>query len=161
MKKFIAAALAGMAVLCGAADINLLDGKWSQYNKTNDKFGTVIRKDGQVDCFSTVPKGMTGICKGLIFKKPLTGTVVFGADVKGEKVVGSVPNNFCVYIDITFTDNSKQWGLTCPFKTGTFGWQKMSRTYKFSKPVARMHFYVLFRNMTGKASFKNVFLYNK
>ena len=36
-----------------------------------------------------------------------------------------------------------------------------STTIKLAKPVKQISFYVLFRNVAGKASFRNVFLYNK
>ena len=161
MKNCLLVLVLGMAVLCSAADVNLLDSKWNIYGKNTADQGTVIQKNGQIDCFSKIPKGMAGVSTAVIFKKPAVGNLVFGMDVKAENAVGTVYNNFCIYMDIAFADKTNEWGVLCPAANGTYDWKKISQTYKLPKPVTRINFYVLFRNMTGKASFRNIYLYNK
>ena len=161
MKKFLVTVMMGMAVLCCAAEVNLLSGKWSIYGECTADYGTVIQKNGQIDCFSKTPKGQTGVLKSIVFKKPVSGNLVFGMEVKAEKAVGGVTNNFCLYMDINYADKTNKWGVLCLAQNGTYDWKKISAVYKADKPIARINFYVLFRNMTGKASFRNIYLYNK
>lgn len=162
MKSFLTAVMLGMAILCSAADVNLVGStKWKIYGKNDADSSTVIQKNGQIDCFVKGAKKYTGVTTGIIFKKPITGTLNFGADVKADKVAGVARNNFCIYMDITYADKTNYWGLLCIFKDGTYDWKKMSNSFKIPKPISRINFYVLFRNMTGKASFRNIYLYNK
>lgn len=155
-------ALVCVAALLGAAEKNLIDGKWAIYGRKEAGQQTVIQKNGQIDCTVTKsPKGMSGVVTGLKFAKPLTGTITFGAESKAENVKGNPGSNYCIYLDLTFTDGKKLFGQIAPFKAGTYGWTKASKTIKLPKPVKSISYYVLFRNVTGKASFRNIYLYNK
>lgn len=163
MKKIVVMALVCAAALLGAAEKNLLSAKWNIYGKKIAGQQTVIQKNGQIDCNVTLAKkGMAGVNQGLnFFKKPLTGTITFGAESKAENVKGNPSSNYCIYLDLTFTDGKRLYGQIAPFKAGTYGWTKSSKTIKLPKPVKSISYYVLFRNVTGKASFKNIYLYNK
>ena len=94
-------------------------------------------------------------------RSSVVSSLTFGAESKAEKVTGNAPNNYCVYLDLTFTDKTRLFGQIASFKTGTHDWEKASKTIKLAKPVKSISYYVLFRNVEGKASFRNAFLYNK
>lgn len=163
MKKMILMALVCAAAFLGAAEKNLLPARAFVYGKPNDKQSTVINKDGQIDC-AIAPKtvkGASGAFYNVIFPKPITGAITFGGESKAEKVTGAGGTNYCIYLDLTFADGKKLYGRSVSFKGGTHDWQKASRTIKLEKPVKQILFYVLFRNTTGKASFRNIYLYNK
>ncbi|MBR2874177.1 MAG: hypothetical protein IKB99_11825, partial [Lentisphaeria bacterium] len=106
-------------------------------------------------------KNMTGYVYSVRFAKAVTGTLTFGAESKGEKVVGRVDGNYCVYLDLTYADGTRLYGQIVSFKNGTNDWNKVTKTIKLAKPVKSLSYYVLFRNVEGKASFRNAFLYNK
>lgn len=162
MKKIFALALICAAVAVFAAEKNLAPTQWGIYGKNNANQNTVIRKDGQIDCqVKNAKGGMAGVSWGLNFKTPVKGTLTFGAESKAEKVTGSTPHNYCVYLDLTYTDGKRLYGQVANFNGGTHDWEKKSTTIKLAKPVKQISFYVLFRNVAGKASFRNVFLYNK
>ena len=87
--------------------------------------------------------------------------MTFGVESKSEKVTGNVAYNYGVYVDLTYVDGKKLYSQTVIFPAGTKDWSKKSKTIKLAKPVKSLSYYVLFRNIQGKASFKNPFLYNK
>ena len=165
MKQLFIMALLGAAIIVGAAEKNLFPAKFYIYGKPNDNSTTVIQKDGQIDC--TVKNGkdsktaLAGIVGTAIFPKHLTGSFTFGAESKAEKVEGNPHANYCVYLDFFFADGTKLYGRQVAFTAGTHDWEKKTFTVKVDKPVKHIACYILFRNMTGKASFRNFFVYNK
>ena len=165
MKQLLVLALLSAALFLGAAEKNLLPEKFAAYGKKSENSETVIQKNGQVDCFiknkALKGKNYTGVVYSVKFAAPVQGNLTFGAESKAEKVTGLAPNNYCVYLDLTYTDGTRLYGQLVAFKTGTHDWEKVSKTIKLAKPVKAISYYVLFRNMEGKASFRNAFLYNK
>lgn len=165
MKHLLTLALCCAALLLGAAEQNLLSNKFSVYGKKNANAETVIRENGQIDCSIKDGKdkatALTGTVRQVKFATPATGTFVFGAESKAENVTGPTPNNYCVYMDIAFTDNTFLYGQKAHFKGGTHDWEKATATVKVTKPVKYISFYLLFRNVSGKASFRAPFLYKK
>lgn len=161
MKKVFVMALVFAATLLGAAEKNLLPGKWKIYGKNTADQTTVIQKNGQIDCTVRNNKGISGVVRYMTFAKPLTGSITFGAESKAENVKGATSCNYSIYLDITFADGKMLYGKVAPFKNGTYNWTKSSATVKLPKPVKRISYYVLFRKATGKVSFRNIFLYNK
>ena len=164
MKKFIILAMVCTVALLGAAEKNLLPPltKMKVYGKKDANQSTIIQKDGQIDCqIANIKKGTTGIYTFLQFKEPLKGALTFGVESKGEKVTGNVAYNYGVYVDLTYVDGKKLYSQTVIFPAGTKDWSKKSKTIKLAKPVKSLSYFVLFRNVQGKASFKNPFLYNK
>ena len=162
MKKLFVMALVCAAALLGAAEKNLAPAKWYIYGKKSDVQSTEITKEGVVVCNSKVAKGaMTGVFNSIIFAQPITGSITFGGESKAENVQGATDFNYCVYLDMTYADGTKQYGLKAPFKGGTHDWEKKSTTFKLPKPVKGINFYVLFRNCTGQVEFRNMFFYNK
>ena len=165
MKQLLVLALLSAALFLGAAEKNLLPAKAAVYGKKSTNSETVIQKNGQIDCFikdkSLKGQNYAGVVYSVKFAAPVQGTLTFGAESKAEKVVGVAPNNYCVYLDLTYADNTRLYGQLVAFKTGTHDWEKVSKSIKLAKPVKSISYYVLFRNVEGKASFRNAFLYNK
>lgn len=161
MKKIVVLALVCAAAVLGAAEKNLLSGKWNVYVKNNANQTTVVQKNGQIDCTVRVKSGVSGMSKYLRFAKPITGSITFGAESKAENVKGATPSGYSIYLDIVYADGTKLFGAVAPFKNGTYNWTKSSKTIKLAKPVKQISCYALFRKATGKVSFRNIFLYNK
>ena len=165
MKHLLTLALCCAALFLGAAEQNLLSNKFSVYGKKNANAETVIRENGQIDCSIKDAKdkktALAGSVRLIKFEKPVTGTFVFGAESKAENVTGNPNANYCVYMDIAFTDNTFLYGRQIPFKAGTHDWEKATATVTVTKPVKHISFYLLFRNVSGKASFRAPFLYKK
>ena len=165
MKHLLTLALCCAALFLGAAEQNLLSNKFSVYGKKNANAETVIRENGQIDCWiknaADKKTANAGAVTRIQFPKPVTGTFVFGAESKAEKVNGTASCNYCVYMDIVFADNTFLYGRQAIFKTGTHDWEKATATVTVTKPIKQIKFYLLFRNVSGKASFRAPFLYRK
>ena len=168
MKKIIAMTLVCAAAFLGAAEKNLAPTQWSIYGKNGDNSATTLAKDGVATCFiknvkdaKTGQNAFTGLVSAVTFPQPAAGSLTFGAESKAEDVKGNTAHNYCIYLDITYADGTKLYGLKAPFKGGTHDWEKKSTTVKLAKPVKVINFYVLFRNSTGKVEFRNIFFYNK
>lgn len=162
MKKFFVMALVCAAAFAGAAEKNLAPAKWSVYGKNDANQQTVITKEGIINSSVKTPQGYgTGAVSSLHFAQPLTGSITFGAESKAEDVKGKSFYGYSVYLDLTFADGKKLYGKTAIFSGGTHDWEKKSTTVKLEKPLKSVNFYILFRNVSGKASFRNIFFYNK
>lgn len=168
MKKIIAMTLVCAAAFLGAAEKNLAPTQWAIYGKNGDNSATTLTKDGVATCFiknvkdaKTGQNAFTGLVSAVKFAQPLTGSLTFGGESKATDVKGNTPHNYCVYLDITNADGTKLYGQTAVFTGGTHDWEKKSTTIKLAKPIKDANVYVIFRNITGKASFRNIFIYNK
>ena len=162
MKKIIALTLICAAAILGAAEKNLAPATWAIYGKNSEISGTTLSKEGVASSFITKEgKSYTGLVSSVKFDKPLTGSLTFGGESKATDVKGSTTHNYCVYLDITNADGTKLYGQTAVFTGGTHDWEKKSTTIKLAKPIKDANVYVIFRNITGKAEFRNIFIYNK
>ena len=162
MKKIIALTLICAAAILGAAEKNLAPATWAIYGKNSEISGTTLSKEGVASSFITKEgKSYTGLVSSVKFAKPLTGSLTFGGESKATDVKGNTPHNYCVYLDITNADGTKLYGQTAVFTGGTHDWEKKSTTIKLAKPIKDANVYVIFRNITGKAEFRNIFIYNK
>jgi hypothetical protein len=162
MKKIIALTLICAAAILGAAEKNLAPAQWAIYGKNSEISGTTLSKEGVASSFIKQPgKFYTGLVSAVKFAQPLTGSLTFGGESKATDVKGNAPHNYCVYLDITYADGTKLYGQTAVFSTGTHDWEKKSTTIKLAKPIKDANVYVIFRNITGKAEFRNIFIYNK
>lgn len=72
---------------------------------------------------------------------------------KAQNVSGTPDNNYALYVDLTFTDNTHLWGQHASFATGTHDWKLATLVINPAKPVASISFHALLREHTGKAWF--------
>jgi hypothetical protein len=77
---------------------------------------------------------------------------------KAEDVTGMPNSDYSVYADVRFQDGTSLYGQAVPFSTGTHGWEQKSLLIHCDRPVARVSFYALFRNRTGRAWFDDFHL---
>lgn len=152
----VVAMVIGMAFGVLAQDANLLTKNWRFYG---DKANTVIdAKSGEIACVAKGAKSMSGVLQGIKLNQTAAKAITFSAESKADKVTGNVNGNYGLYLDITLADGSKVWGRVANFKGGTHDWEKTQATYTPAKPIKEINFYVLLRNVTGTASFRNITL---
>lgn len=131
---------------------------WSIYGDKDAKI-TVIQPDGTIACENKTEKDISGVTQGVILDQKEAKTISFSAESKAENVSGDLDAaNYAIYMDITYNDDSKRYGVTAPFKTGTHDWEKVTSTFTPEKPIKSLSFYMLFRNKTGKVWFRNAML---
>ena len=95
--------------------------------------------------------------QSVLIKQTEPRVLVFSVESKNEDVTGTASNNYCVYPNITHSDNTETYAVMVPFKTGANDWRKAGKTYP-KKSVKEVRYYLLFRRMTGKAEFRNTIL---
>lgn len=140
------------------AGANLLK-KW---DATGNEGATVIQDDGVIACECKTEKDSSGVKQGVELNQKEAKTIEFSAESRAENVSGDVDRfNYSVYLDIEHSDGSKIYGITVTFKTGTHDWEKVSSSYTPVKPIKSLSYYLLLRNKTGKAWFKNAVLIQK
>lgn len=139
----------------GGAVKNLLK-TWNPYGA---KDATVIGADGVIACENKTEKDSSGVTQTLVLDQKEAKTISFSAESKAENVSGKIePVNYSVYLDITYADNTRKYGVTAAFKTGTHDWEKASFSFTPEKPVKSLSYYMLFRNKTGKVWFRSAVL---
>lgn len=66
--------------------------------------------------------------------------------------------DYSLYMDVTFMDGTKKYGICASFDPDEKGWQSVSKEFIPEKPVQQARLYVLFRNCKGEAQFRNIVL---
>ncbi len=157
MKKAVLAACLAVFVLgVSAQEKNLLSPKWNIYG--GSKTTVIDDKTGMIVCRNTAPDAMSGVVQELKLDQKTPTPIYFSGESKAEDVKGAAAANYCLYMDVFFTDGTKVWGRIAPFKPGTHDWEKAEFKFIPEKTVKSVKLYVLFRKMTGEASFRNITL---
>ena len=94
-----------------------------------------------------------GFMQTLAYDKPDNRPVTFGGWSKCEGVESD--RDYCVYLDIFFSDGTNDWAKCAYWPTGTHDWEYTVECYWPPKPIAKIEYYVLLRNTTGRAWFDN------
>jgi len=120
---------------------------------------TVIQNDGIIACENKTVKEVGGVVQSVSINQNSAKPVLVACENKAEGVSGDIEGaNYAIYLDVTYTDDTRAWGVRAAFKTGTHDWEKASLTYTPDKPVKTITYYILLRNKTGKAWFRNALL---
>ena len=99
------------------------------------------------------------IIQEVSFPEPDRSPVV----VKGEScsVNAGYGGDYCIYADIYHTDGTVRYSIKAKWRPGTHPWEEAAIFHKPDKPVSKVIVYVLLRNSTGKALFRNMTLIRK
>ena len=99
----------------------------------------------------------SGLWKEFVYGNPDTVPVVYGGESRAWDVAVS---DYCVYLDIYYTDGSVTWGERADFDQGTHGWQKVCGAFVPKKPVKRIEMHALCRRGSEKsrAEFRDFYL---
>ena len=73
-----------------------------------------------------------------------------------EQAEGRASADFALYLDIQYTDGTSLWGQSSAFAPDAAqGWQWREVLVFPERPIKTVSYYLLFRNRTGKVSFKD------
>ena len=97
-----------------------------------------------------------GVAQTVMLNQTQPEPIVAEAWSRAENVSGTPSADYALYIDLVYTDGTPLWGQTAAFATGTHDWHKRTLTILPQKPVRSLTMYVLFRNKSGKASFRDM-----
>ena len=158
-KQIIIALLAVSAFILGAAEpVNLLQKRpWRVMRSAKN---TVIDNIGKEFHCESKGKGDEGVFIVYDFKPfaAVGDKIVISAESKISDIPSGrtlSPSGYAIYVDVTFEDNSRKFGLISPFKYANHDWEKSELVYEAVKPVKRFNIHLLFRNGVGKVSFRN------
>ncbi len=152
----VAAVVCGLAMGVVAQEANLLKSNWRLYGGT--KTTAVDAKTGVITCKNAEPDRNGGVVQRVVLNQTAPKAITFSAESRAVDAKGALWGNYCLYLDIVLADGSKVWGHLANFKGGTHDWEKAQATYTPAKPIRSLSFYVLFRKVTGEASFRNITL---
>ncbi len=82
--------------------------------------------------------------------------IYFGGSSRCENV--ECGGDYCVYLDIEYSDGTPVYALKASFQTGTHDWEESSAVFLPTKPVREIKAYLLQRKAHGKAFFKDCFV---
>jgi hypothetical protein len=72
-------------------------------------------------------------------------------------VSSDIDNQYSIFADITYQDNSMLYAQSINFDNGTHDWQQLEKLVMTTKPVAKITLYLMFRgDHTGSALFDNI-----
>ena len=130
---------------------NLLEeGRWGPWQDGFQREGAAFVCDNGDD--ATLRKGV-GQTVVLNQKKP--APLIASVFSKAENASGAPSADYSLYLDLTFTDGSHQWGLCKSFPTGTHDWVYREITVVPSKPIRSLSYWLLFRGRRGKVAFRD------
>ena len=148
MKKFVLFAAAMSFIGLSAAEIPM---KFNIINKANTTF-----EDGVVTVKNTDAKG-GGVNAILDLNQTEPTKIVLSGESKCDESEGiRNAHDYSLYIDLTYADGTKKYGVITPFETTVRDWQKKSVEFMPPKPIKQARIYILFRFHTGAAQFKNL-----
>lgn len=119
---------------------------------------TTVKRSGAQSLLAD--PGTTGRWVGAIqsvdFKKPYTGPIRVEGYSRAEGVSGERDNNYSIYVDVIYDDNTYLFGQCATFSPGTHDWEHSEVVIQPEKPVARLRIFCLLRGRSGKAWFDDL-----
>ena len=90
-------------------------------------------------------------------KRPLAIRVT--AESKAENASTADESNYSLYLDISYADGTNEWGVKSSFTPGTHDWEEKEVVFMPGKPIESVNCWLLFREHSGKAVFRNLKFY--
>jgi len=134
-----------------SASENLLKpGAWKPYETGFDQQEGVFVCDNGGDA-----KAQRGATQQIVLNQKTPQPIVAAAWSKAEGVGGSSDSSYSLYLDLVFADGTPLYGQTGTFSAATHDWERREVTVLPEKPVKSVSLYLLLRNHTGKAFFRD------
>jgi len=141
-------------------DENTAEG-WSSY-VDGYSIDTNISKEGTraVRLHSESTTDRHGIYQSIVLNQTEPRPIYFSGWSRSENVTGDKNNDYSIYIDITYHDDSHLYGQTAQFPIGTNDWNESHGIALPEKPIKRLNFYLLLREThTGTVWFDQMELH--
>jgi hypothetical protein len=150
MKKMsLAAVVAAMGCVIAAAEVPM------KFRPINQKNTTIA--DGVISVANTDATGGGVNCQ-VNLNQAAPAKIILSGESKCDESLTKSKNahDYSLYVDITFMDGTKKYGVQTPFSTETNEWQKKTVEFMPAKAIQQLRIYILYRFQTGKAQFKNL-----
>jgi len=96
-----------------------------------------------------------GVSQTVVLNQQKPEPIVATAWSKAENVGGMRDRDYCLYLDLRYTDGTPLWGQVDSWSVGTHDWEKARVVVFPEKPVASVSFHMLLRGHSGKAWFRD------
>ncbi len=100
-----------------------------------------------------------GLVQTVVLNQATPQPLVAVAWSRAENIGGSRDSDYSLYLDLVYADGTPLWGQHAPFNVGTHDWERQEVVVLPAKPVKSVSFYLLHRNKTGVAQFRDAALY--
>ncbi|MDO4571559.1 MAG: hypothetical protein Q4D38_14335 [Planctomycetia bacterium] len=117
-----------------------------------------FRKEGNVFVLENPQPMSRGVAFRVVLNQSEPLPICALAESRFEGKIDAKSPNYSVYLDIVYQDGSAEWGVAQPF-AGTKDWEKKSVVFSPTQPIRSLTMYLLFRNQTGVAFFRNPCFY--
>ncbi|MBQ3287789.1 MAG: DUF4091 domain-containing protein [Kiritimatiellae bacterium] len=124
---------------------------------------TMIARRALCICMVTAGAYMAAADDGVVFKGGLWRTftcdmpsaepIVFSGESRCE---GAFAPDYCLWLDIWYSDGTPVWGVRAEWSPGTHGWESTVGAFVPKRPVKRIEMHALLRKGKGKAEFRNL-----
>jgi hypothetical protein len=139
-----------LEVLKPAGENLLKADAWRPYDRGFARDGETFVCDNHAD-----DKARRGASQTVVLNQAVPAPIIATAWSKAEGVGGGADPDYSVYLDLVYQDGSPLWGQVGTFRTGTHEWQKAEVTVFPARPIKSLTFYLLLRNHSGKAWFRD------
>jgi len=130
---------------------NLLDpNAWRPWQKGFERRDNIFTCDNGSDS-----KVQRGVSQNVVLNQTKPEPVIAIAWSKAEGVGGGRNNDYSLYLDLVYSDGTPLWGQVKPYNVGSHDWEKTQVIVFPEKPVKSVSFYMLLRQHTGKALFRD------
>ena len=120
-------------------------------------YGEGFARDGDVYVCDngSDAKAQRGVMWSMELNQSVAAPVIASACAKAEGQEGATGSDFSLYLDLQYMDGTPLWGQAASFDTDAeTGWHRREVIVTPDKPIRRVSYYLLFRDRTGRALFK-------
>jgi hypothetical protein len=96
-----------------------------------------------------------GASQSVVLNQTAPEPIVATVTSRAEGVTGSPDNDYALYLDLVFADDTNLWGQTAAFDTGSHAWQTRQVVVVPEKPIRVVTMHLLLRRHGGKAWFRD------
>ena len=94
-----------------------------------------------------------GLWRTFTYEAPTSEPIVFSGESRCEDAFA---NDYCIWLDIWYSDGTPVWGIRAEWSQGTHGWEETVGAFVPKRPVSKIEMYALLRKGKGKAEFRNL-----
>ncbi|MBN2129348.1 MAG: hypothetical protein JW741_07615, partial [Sedimentisphaerales bacterium] len=123
---------------------------WTGWQRGFTRDGDVFVCDNGADT-----QAQRGVSQTVTLNQQKPEPIIATAWSRAENVGGTRDRDYCLYLDLRYTDGTPLWGQVDSWSVGTHDWEKAQVIVFPEKPVASVSFHMLLRGHSGKAWFRD------
>ena len=109
-----------------------------------------------VCCHNPSGRGWYGASQTITLNRGSVQPLVIYGWSKAANVSGSSDQDYSIYVDLMYADDTPLWGQTATFRAGTHDWERGELIILPEKPVKSITVHCLFRNHASQVWFDDI-----